>query len=104
MSSDALFNDTIKQLLSAAKKDGIITPEEMDIIEQVKIDAESYSLMLQEALSDGKLSKKEREKLNELKQMIVDRAELIAKLDGKFDDDEKELLKKLSEIISKRYT
>ncbi|MHA2250283.1 MAG: tellurite resistance TerB family protein [Candidatus Kariarchaeaceae archaeon] len=103
MTKKTLFEQTMLDLMKAAKKDGIITPEELDIIEQVKIDADAYLVMLQEAFMDGVVTEAETEKLKELKQTILDRAELVAKVDGSFDEDEEQLLKKLSEIISKQY-
>jgi tellurite resistance protein len=89
--------------MKAAKHDGIITLEELDIIEQVKVDADSYETFLKEAFIDGVITDEEAKKLQELKQMIIDRAELIAKIDGSFDADEQILIKKLSEIISQLY-
>ncbi len=103
MSDFPLFDDTIKELMKAAKKDDIITPEELDIIEQVKVDAEAYSVILKEAFMDGKVTEEEERKLKELKQAIIDRAEIIAKVDGHFTPNEREMIKKLSEIIKERY-
>lgn len=104
MSEESLFTITMRELIEAAKKDGVITPEEQDIIEQVKVHADSYNMILEESLSDGIISSDEADRLNGLKQMIVDRAELIAKIDGKFEDDEKELIKKLIEIMKNHYS
>ena len=100
---ESLFEMTIRELMEAANRDGIVTPEELDIIEQVKVDADSYNLILQESLDDGTITSDEMERLNELKQMIIERAELIAKIDGKFDDDEQTLLKKLADILKNHY-
>lgn len=98
-----LFQMTIRELMEAAQKDGVITSEEKDIIDQVRVDADSYNMMLEESLSDGTINDYEAEKLGDLKQMILDRAELIAKVDGELDNDEQQLLKKLSEILNKHY-
>ncbi|OLS28758.1 MAG: hypothetical protein HeimC2_04880 [Candidatus Heimdallarchaeota archaeon LC_2] len=100
---ESLFQLTIRELMEAAKKDGVITPEEKDIIDQVRVDADSYNMMLEESLTDGTINEQESERLNDLKQMIIDRAELIAKVDGEFDDDEQFLLKKLSDILNNHY-
>ncbi len=102
-SDESMFELTIRELMNAAKNDGIITPEEKDIIDQVRIDADSYSLILKESLSDGLIDSKEAERLDDLKQMIIDRAELIAKVDGVLDKDEQMLIKKLSEILNNHY-
>ena len=101
--NESLFEMTIRELMEAANRDGIVTPEEFDIIEQVKVDADSYNLILQESLDDGKITPEEMENLNGLKQMIIERAELIAKIDGNFDDDEQILLKKLADILQNHY-
>lgn len=104
MSNDeSVFELTIRELMNAAKNDGIITPEEKDIIDQVRVDADSYSLILKESLSDGIIDSKEAERLDDLKQMIIERAELIARVDGALDTDEQNLIKKLSEILNNHY-
>lgn len=103
ISDDSVFDKTMKQLWKVAQKDGIITPEEYDILEQVRIDADAYHVMLQECLEDGTISKEEAEQLHKLKDLIMERALLIATIDGTFDDDERELLKKLSEILALQY-
>ena len=100
---ESLFQLTIRKLMEVAKNDGVITPEEKDIIDQVKVDADSYNMMLQESLTDGTINEQESEKLNDLKQMIIDRAELIAKVDGDFDSDEQFLIKKLADILNNHY-
>jgi len=98
-----LFQLTIRELMEAAMRDGVITPEEKDIIDQVRVDADSYNMMLEDSLTDGTINEQESERLNDLKQMIIDRAELFAKVDGEFDNDEQYLLKKLSDIINNHY-
>ncbi|MCE7735996.1 MAG: TerB family tellurite resistance protein [Candidatus Heimdallarchaeota archaeon] len=102
-SDESTFELTVRELMTTAKNDGIITPEEKDIIDQVRIDADSYSLILKESLSDGLIDSNEAERLDDLKQMIIDRAELIAKVDGVLDNDEKMLIKKLSDILNNHY-
>ena len=57
----------MQQLWKVAHKDGVITPEEYDILEQVRIDADAYHVMLQECLEDGTISKEEAEQLHKLK-------------------------------------
>ncbi len=102
--NDSLFEKTIKELIRHANADGKITPEELDIIEQVKIDADSYNMILQEALDDGMINQVEAKQLTDLKQAIIDRAELIAKVDGHLDSDEASLLQKLTEILKVHYS
>jgi uncharacterized membrane protein YebE (DUF533 family) len=101
--NEDIFELTVRSLIDAAKNDGIITPEEKDIIDQVKIDTDSYNLILNESLSDGVIDEQEAEKLADLKQMIIDRAELIAEVDGFLDEDEQFLLKTLSKVLNNHY-
>ncbi|MHA2032534.1 MAG: tellurite resistance TerB family protein [Candidatus Kariarchaeaceae archaeon] len=101
--NEDIFELTIRSLINAAKNDGIITPEEKDIIDQVKIDADSYNTILKESLTDGVINESEVERLADLKQMIIDRAELIAEVDGFLDKDEQFLLKTLSEVLNNHY-
>ncbi|RMG43245.1 MAG: TerB family tellurite resistance protein [Methanobacteriota archaeon] len=89
--------------MEKAKEDGIITPEEFELIEQVRLDAENYTSMLREATSDGIITDKEAQKLDELKKRILERAELVARIDGTLDDDEKQLLETLADVIKKKY-
>lgn len=103
MSSEDLFTSTIASLMEKAKEDGIITPEEFELIEQVRLDAENYTSMLREATSDGIITDKEAQKLDELKKRILERAELVARIDGTLDDDEKQLLETLADVIKKKY-
>ncbi|MDH5404428.1 MAG: hypothetical protein OEY49_18150 [Candidatus Heimdallarchaeota archaeon] len=99
-----ILKETINELLEIANRDGIVTPEEKDIIKQVEIDADSYLVMLAEANDDGIISDEEKLRLQELKELIKDRADLIAGLDGKIEDDERRLLEKLTELLTKYYS
>ena len=100
---DKIFKETIKGLLDIAEKDGVISGEEMEILEQVRIDADSYSVNLTEAKSDGIITEDEANKLANLKKMILERAEIVANIDGKLSDDEKELLSTLKMFLDKKY-
>lgn len=99
-----LFDQTIKELVKIAEKDGVITPEELDIIEQVKIDADSYHLNLLEAIADGKITDEESTRLKKLKNLILDRAQIIADVDGHLSNDEKQLIESLKDFITNHYS
>ncbi len=101
--SDDLFKSTIKELLDIAEKDGVISSEEFELLEQVRVDADSYAVHLAEAKSDGIITAEEEERLSKLKQQILDRAEIVAKIDGHLSDDEKALLTTLKNFIKTRY-
>lgn len=100
---DKIFKETIKGLLDIAEMDGVITSEEMEILEQVRIDADSYSVNLAEAKSDGIITGEEAIKLERLKKMIIDRAEIVANIDGNLSKDEKDLLTTLKYFLDQKY-
>lgn len=99
-----LLTQTIKQLMEIAEKDGIVTTEEREIIEQVKFDSDVYQLMLNDAYEDDVISEAERANLEKLKDMILQRAEIVANLDDVITEDEQNLLEKLSEVLKHKYT
>jgi len=103
MSDNELFAMTIAKLLEEAEKDGVISEDEMEIIKQVEVDADSFTLVLSEAEDDGVIDEKEASQLNELKSLIMERAETIAGLDDVISEDEMALLSKLSEILANHY-
>jgi len=103
MTDENLFSLTITKLLEEANKDGVISEDELEIIKQVEVDADSYALVLAEAIDDGMIDDKEAAFLNELKSLIMERAETIAGLDDIVSEDEKALLAKLSEILAEHY-
>lgn len=99
----ALFESTMKDLWMVAMKDGTITEEERDILNQVRIDADEYSMILVECMEDDRISKIEFDKLELLKKQMIDRATITAKIDSNFTDDERALISKLTEIVSFKY-
>jgi hypothetical protein len=104
MSTDKnLFHLTIDELLTKALEDGVINTQELEIIRQVEVDADSYNVILQAAMEDGIVTEKEAKELDELKSQILERAEIVAHIDGEFDSKEKALLSKLSDILTNHY-
>ncbi|MCY3412312.1 MAG: hypothetical protein INQ03_11815 [Candidatus Heimdallarchaeota archaeon] len=101
--SEDLFKETIKKLLEVAEKDGVITSEEFEVLEQIRVDADSYAVNLEEAKSDGTIDDTESEKLSRLRDQILERAEIVANIDGTLSDDERALLNTLKEFINKKY-
>ncbi len=89
--------------MEAAQKDGIVTEQELEIIRQVEVDADSFNVILTEAQDDGVISSREKSKLEKLKVLITDRAETIASLDGVIDKDEKAILSTLADLIANHY-
>lgn len=103
MSSDDQLNLILKELIQVAKKDGVITEEEQEIISQVEFDSDYYDLMLSDALEDGIITEKENQFLHDIANSMLERAEVIAGVDGKLSDDEKRLIQKLSDIIKHKH-
>ena len=103
MSYSDVFHDTIKNLFLLAKKDGILSEEEADILNRVKIDLKKYSALLDKALVDGVINTKETKNLTRLKKQIIKGASEVAEKDGKITDDEKVLILKLSELLERYY-
>ena len=75
----------------------------MEIINQVKVDLDSYDLHLKEAQKDGFVDDEEMKVLETLRNLIIERADIIASVDGKLAEDEKILLKSLKSFINKYY-
>ena len=100
---NSIFEITMKEMWKVAMGDGIITPEEKDILEQVQIDADAYAIMLEECFLDGTISEEEVARLDYLKNLITDRAYVTATVDGKVDSDENKLIAKLAEVIAVHY-
>ncbi len=97
------MDTTIKELMEVASKDGIISSDELEIINQVKVDLDSYDLHLKEARKDGFVDEEELKVLETLRNLIFERADIIASVDGKLADDEKALLGSLKKFINKYY-
>lgn len=98
------FEKTMEELWKVARSDDIITQEEQQILDRIEIDAELYTIMLEECLADGIIDEHEAYILKDIKDMIQNRAVEIAQADGVFDQDEKAIIKKLSEILPSRYS
>ena len=103
MSSFSLFHETIKELFSVAKKDGVLTDQERAILDQVTVDVKNYTEALEEALADGIINDKETKKLTKLKEKIIKDAKKTANADGELDQDEKDLIKTISEVLNKYF-
>jgi tellurite resistance protein len=96
------FNVIIQELTKLASQDGIITDDEKEILSQIKFDMDYYELMLADALEDGIITDHEKEKLHDIASSMLERAKIVAGIDGVITDDEKNLIQKLTEIIKKK--
>ena len=104
MSQDSsLLEKTLRLLFEQAFKDGVVTDDEFEIIEQVELDIELYMDSLNRALLDNLITTEESDELEALKDKILEKATQIAQGDGVIDAEEQGLLKKLSEILSEYF-
>ncbi|MDH5402065.1 MAG: TerB family tellurite resistance protein [Candidatus Heimdallarchaeota archaeon] len=100
---NTLLQSTLKELFKIARKDGVITEEENDIIDQIVIDTLEYSQMIDKAIEDGIIDDEETQELKKLKDQIIKNAEATALADGFYKDHEKELIKKLYDLLNSFY-
>ena len=96
---DFLLDNTIKQLFEAAMEDSVITDEEFELIQEVEFHVDKFESALSKAKQDGVIDDEEQEHLTHLKDEIINQAEAIARADKVIDNDEKKLLKTLSNLI-----
>ncbi len=99
MNNNNLLTSTIRELMEQAKEDGVITLDEFEIIEQVRIDVNNYTELLRKAYEDNIITEVEQFHLNKLKDRIKTQAEKVARTDGKITEEEKEILEALSRVL-----
>ena len=100
---EAKFEDAILKLFEKASDDGMISDEEGKLIMSMKPDLNNYIRSVKKAEFDGFISDEEAADLKELKDEIVSKAAVIATNDYVFDDDERQLIKKLFDILTEVY-
>ena len=97
------FKDTIITLFEKATADGTISPETGAIIMKIKFDLSKYMEAVQQSEVDGQLTMVEAMELIELKNEIIANAGIIAAQDYEIQDDEKNLIRKLAEILNDKF-
>lgn len=97
------FEETILKLFAKAGEDGIITDEEGALIMGIKFDLEDYVAAIKKAEEDGVITMSEALELEEFKNRIVVKAGIIAAKDFSINKDEKNLIRKLIEILKTDY-
>jgi len=95
------FNDVLTEIFEAAAKDGKITEEEYEIIKQVEVDIDIFNKALEQVEMDNILEPEEIGKLMDLRDRILERAEIVARSDDVISEDEAELLKVIANAIKK---
>ena len=99
-----ILDSTLKELCKIIKEDGYLTSDELDLLTQVRWDVGAYEDALQTALEDAIITKEESEQLDTLKQQILASVYKVANWDGVLSDDEKNIIKKLTEIVTEYLT
>lgn len=89
----------LDKIVEQAKKDGIITQDEKDIIEKVGDEYGIYKNELESALSDHVITEKEFESLLKLRYMLYEKALAQALEDGTITDDEKNILNQMQKNL-----
>jgi len=89
----------LKAVVKEAKKDGKVTQDEYNILQQLSIDVAEYTIALENAEEDGKIDLEEKKELLNLKDKLLENAKAVANQDEIITDEEAALLKKLAEIL-----
>lgn len=97
---DDLLNNTLSAMAEVAKENGVITYEEFEILKQVRYDVSEYQNALKQALDDGIITSNENRLLTKMKDDILQNVITVANFDKNVDDEEKGLIKKITEIIN----
>ena len=97
---DELLNSTLNAMAEVAKENGVITYEEFEILKQVRYDVSDYQDALKRALADGIITSDENQVLTKMKDRILQNVITVANFDKVVDDEEKGLIKKITEIVN----
>lgn len=96
---DRLLQKIFAELGAIAKADRKISYEELTLLKQVAYDTAQYQHVLDRAWKDGIITEKENYELTKTKNLILERAVEVTKVDDKISDDELILLKTLAKIL-----
>lgn len=93
----------LKELEPLAKQDGIISKDEQDLLDQVKVNIESFIEEYKRAWEDNRLSKDEKKKLTKLWDNIYEKSLESAKKDNNVTAEEFQILiQVLKTIVMKK--
>ncbi|OLS28319.1 MAG: hypothetical protein HeimC2_08110 [Candidatus Heimdallarchaeota archaeon LC_2] len=97
---DDVLNNTLNAMAEVAKENGIISYQEFEILKQVRYDVNDYQNALKKALDDGIITSDENQILTKMKDDILKNVITVANFDKIVDDEEKGMIKKITEIIN----
>ena len=90
---------TYHGILETALRDGVITPEELRLLESIGRNYKEYQRYLDEALEDGIVGDDETEKLKEIRMRMYREALTIAMKSGDVSEDEKAIIEGLKNSL-----
>ncbi|MHA2031034.1 MAG: hypothetical protein ACXAB7_13120 [Candidatus Kariarchaeaceae archaeon] len=98
-----LLDSTLKEIGKIIKEDGYLLSDELELLKQVRWDVGVYEKALIDALEDSIITEEESEQLNYLKEQILSNVYKVANWDGILSEDEKKIIKKLTEIVTEYF-
>ena len=93
------LQNILTQIFILAEEDGIITKEERDLLNQIKIDLKKYNELLQQALEDDIITEEEQKTLHQFKKKLLKSAYDLSRKDNIIDRDEREIISLLVKLL-----
>ena len=90
--ADKILAKAMMYLIETAAKDGVITQEEVDLIDTFEVSLKKYESALKDAYADGVITFEEEKKLHTIKDVIIEGGNLMANLVDGISKDEMNLL------------
>lgn len=92
------LSSTLGSILAQIKKEEG-SDAESSILSKIYWDLSFYKDLLDDCIEDGEFEESEKKELQKLAEQIINNATLIAKRDGVVDDQEKEVLGHLIQLL-----
>ena len=93
------LQNILTQIFIQAEEDGIITKEEKELLNQIKIDLQEYNSLLKNALEDGVITEDEEKMLHQFKKKLLKSAYDLSRKDNLIDKDEREIISLLVKLL-----
>ena len=99
MSGSIDLDSVLDKLMKVAEQDGIMQDDEKTLIKSLMKNAEKYSQILDEALKDGIIDKREQSRLLQYRLSIANKAKEVAQADLMISPEEKDLMIEFHKIL-----
>ena len=96
---DKILQNLLNTILFVAMDDGVITPDELAILKQVKLDVKSLRIKIEDATKLVTSSNEELSLLNEFKKNLLQNAYDISREDKKITIEERNLINSLIKVL-----